>query len=55
VLLAAGAAQAQDGRGEQKRGREVVIGEALTIRSEMLGEDRVILVGKPADYRLREP
>ncbi|MGH9239996.1 MAG: alpha/beta hydrolase [Vicinamibacterales bacterium] len=50
VLLAAGAAQAQDGRGEQKRGREIVIGEALTIRSEVLDEDRVILVGKPADY-----
>ena len=33
-LLAAGAAQAQDDRGQQKRSRQIVIGEALTIRSE---------------------
>ena len=50
MLLAAGAAQAQDDRGEQKHRRGIVIGEALTIRSAVLDEDRVILVGKPADY-----
>ena len=51
VLLAApGAARAQDNRGAQQRSREIVIGEALTIRSEVLDEDRVIRVGKPADY-----
>ena len=39
MLLTAGAAQAQAGRGEQKRSREIVIGEAVTVRSPWIAQE----------------